>query len=273
MSRRLPRLYVEGIAFWTPALPGWERARDAFRGTAGAEDPPARRPSPQLLPAAERRRASDIIALSLEVAAAAVAASGREPATLPSIFVSAHGDLAISDWMCSQLAADPALVSPTKFHNSVHNAPVGYWTIATGCMQASTALTAFERSFAAGMLEAAVQCVADVGPVLLVGCDVPACGPLATINRSRGHLAAALVLAPQLTPRSSCGLDMQLVDATADGATAARHPVSTSLAGNGLADALPLFEALAAVEIGSPGRILLPLVDAMSLELTLEAVP
>ena len=117
--------------------------------------------------------------------------SGLDAATLPSVFTSAHGDLAINDYMCSTLASEPTLISPTKFHNSVHNAAAGYWTIATGCHEASTALTAFDASFGAGLLEAASQCQADARPVLLVAVDVEAAGALASVTESTGLLACA----------------------------------------------------------------------------------
>ncbi|MEO6363556.1 MAG: beta-ketoacyl synthase chain length factor, partial [Caldimonas sp.] len=135
--------WVEGIAFWAPTLPGWPAARAAFRGEGGPAEPPAKRPAPELLAAAERRRAPDTVALALEVAGEAVRQSGHAPGTLPSIFTSAHGDLGVNDYMCRTLATAPTQISPTRFHNSVHNAAAGYWTIGTGCMQASSALSAF----------------------------------------------------------------------------------------------------------------------------------
>ncbi|MGZ5893550.1 MAG: beta-ketoacyl synthase chain length factor, partial [Caldimonas sp.] len=170
------RFQVESVAFWAPTLPGWPIARAAFRGEAGPVDPPAKRPAPEIMAPPERRRAPDSVALALEVAAAAVRESGRDAASLPSVFTSTHGDLAVSDYMCATLASQPTLISPTRFHNSVHNAAAGYWTIATGCRAASTALTAFDASFAAGLLEAATQCIADDRAVLLVACDVQAVG-------------------------------------------------------------------------------------------------
>ena len=133
---------IEGIAFWSPTLPGWPIARAAFRGEADAVDPPAKRPAPEILPPAERRRAPDSVALALEVASAAMADAGRQGQSLPSVFTSAHGDLAVNDYMCTTLASQPTLISPTRFHNSVHNASAGYWTMGTGCMAASSALTA-----------------------------------------------------------------------------------------------------------------------------------
>ncbi len=237
---------VESVAFWAPTLPGWPIARAAFRGEGAPADPPAARPAPAILPPAERRRAPDSVALTLEVAAAAVRDSGRDAATLPSIFVSAHGDLAIIDYMCSTLADQPTMISPTRFHNSVHNAAAGYWTMATVCRAASTALSAFDASFAAGLLEAATQCVADERAVVLVAYDVQAMGAIATVTRSEGLLAAALVLAPAPStdspraPSFQASLIPGLIAAAPLRSSAAR-----ALAGNAMADALPFFEALA----------------------------
>lgn len=269
----LNAFFVEGVAFWAPTLPGWPIARAAFRGEGSAVDPPAKRPAPEVLAAAERRRAPDTVALALEVAAAAVHASGHAPGTLPSIFTSAHGDLGVNDYMCRTLATQPTLISPTKFHNAVHNASAGYWTIGTACREASTALTAFDASFAAGLLEAATQCAADARPVLLVAFDVEASGPLASVTTSRGLLAGAIVIAPAPGERSVAGFEWSLSSTGSAGSTNAAGSASAAapaalcseaaraLAGNAMADALPFFEALA-----RPGAdIVLPLSASLAL--------
>jgi Beta-ketoacyl synthase, N-terminal domain len=142
----------------------------------------------------ERRRASDSVLVALEVAAQAVAASGHAAKDLASVFTSAHGDLPITDALCKTLASDPTLLSPMRFHHSVHNAASGYWAISSGSTAASTALAGFKHSFANGLLEAASQCASDGAPRLLVGFDTEATGPLASVNRSRGLLGVALVL-------------------------------------------------------------------------------
>jgi hypothetical protein len=258
-------LAIAGIAFWAPTLPGWPLARAAMRGEAAPQDPPARRPAPELLPPAERRRAPDSVALALEAAATAVAASGLSPRSLPSVFVSAHGDLAINDHLCSMLASTPTLISPTRFHNSVLNAAAGYWTMGVGCHEASTALTAFEHSFANGLLVAASQCLADGCPVLLVGFDVPVAGALRSVTRSEGLLAVALVLSPDMSGPCIASFDATLAP-RAEG-TAAPAPASAAaqaLAGNALADALPFFEALAR---GDTPALALPLSPRQSLSL------
>ena len=266
MSVKTPTVYIEGPAFWAPTLPGWEVARAVFRGEAQPVDPPAKRPSPQLLAPAERRRAPDTVALSLEVAAAAVAGAGRNAADLPCVFASAHGDLGINDYMCSTLAADPKLLSPIKFHNSVHNAAVGYWTIGTGCMAASNSLSAYESTFASALLEAAAQCAADERPVLLVGYDMPAVGALASVTRSRGLLAVAMVIAPERSERTVASIDWSLARGSAT-ARPLRTDAARALGDNAMADALPVFEALAR---GDTETLRLPLSDKLSLQLALQ---
>jgi hypothetical protein len=81
--------------------------------------------------------------------------------------------------------------------------------------------------------------------VLLVGCDTEAVGPMASVNRSRGLLGVALVLAPARSAASR----WQLQWATPAGAAAPpalRSAAAQGLAANAMGDALPLFEALAA---------------------------
>jgi len=238
------RAYVEGIALWAPRLPGWEAARVILRGEHPAPDTPAPRPTPSILPAAERRRAPDAVAIALEVAARACEHAGRNPAELASVFASTEGDLSISDYMAATLAATPLLISPTRFHNSVHNAPAGYWTIATGCMRAYTALSAHRYTFANGMLEALVQSVSSGESVLFVAYDIEARGPLAAMARSRGLLSAAIIVSPKSGTNDAIELLWGLSEHLP--ASKARRSSSAALiAGNALESCLPLFEALA----------------------------
>jgi hypothetical protein len=246
MSAPALRFKVESVAVWAPTLPGGMIARAAIRGEAGPVDPPAKRPAPEILAAAERRRAPDSVALALQVAADAARDAGRDPALLPAIFTSCHGDLAVNDYMCTTLATEPRAISPTRFHNSVHNAAAGYWTIGTGCRAASSAVTAFDASFAAGLLEAASQCVADERAVLLVAFDIAAVGALASVTKSDGLFAAAWVIAPPADRPQAPGRSFSA--SLVPGPTAApplRSAAARALAGNAMAGALPFLEALA----------------------------
>jgi hypothetical protein len=245
---RLADVVVTGIGFWSPRLPGWALACEVAAGLAAASEVPQARPAPTLLAPTERRRAPDTVAIALEVASRACEMAGRNPRELPSVFASTYGDLPINDYMCSTLATTPTLCSPTKFHNSVHNAAAGYWTIGTGSVQPSTALLAGPDTFAAGVLEAVSQVLADETPVLLVAYDVGSRGPLATQTHSEGLLAFGLVLEPASGRRAAARLACT-VAARADACVAAMDiPAAwtAALPANAMCPALPLFAALAA---------------------------
>jgi hypothetical protein len=245
---------IEGIGFWAPGLPTWDAALAFVRKGTLPDTAPAR-PSPQLLPANERRRAPDSVAVALDVALAACSAAQRDPRTLPSVFASMHGDLAITDYMCATLADQPASVSPIRFHNSVHNAAAGYWTIGAGAMEPATSISAFDATFAQGLVEACTQLATGADAVLLVGYDSAAAGPLTKVSRSEGLLGGALVLSRR---DSGPRLSLSLRDGEADdvnGALLQRAPH------NAMRPMLPLFESLAAhashctLKAG-PGRVL-----------------
>ena len=237
--------WIDGIALWGPRLPGWEQSAAILRGEIEPPAEPARRPSPSLLPPTERRRAPDTVAVSMEVAARACESAGIDPSRTASVFASTHGDLAISDYMCETLAKTPTLTSPTKFHNSVHNAAAGYWTIATGCYEPYTALSAFQHTFGQGLLEALVQAETSGAPVLYVAYDIEAKGPMATVVESRGMLGTALVVSPSASTRSQAALAWEVVASPAPASRA--RPASLELAGGSeMATCLPLFESLAA---------------------------
>lgn len=235
------RARIAGIGFWCNGLPDWEAAcAFAHAGTLPADAPA--KPSPQLLPANERRRAPDTVAVALAVALAACRHADRDPATLPSVFTSTHGELAITDYMAATLASDPTAISPIRFHNSVHNAAAGYWTIGTGCTQPVTALSAYRASIAEGLLEALLQLQAGAEAVLLVACDGHATGPLAAVSRSSGLLGAALVL----TATPGAGPWLQLDEVASACPDTPAGPLQRHAAGNAMAPMLPLFDALAA---------------------------
>ncbi|HEY5851572.1 MAG TPA: beta-ketoacyl synthase chain length factor [Lysobacter sp.] len=236
--------HIEGIGFWSRGLPSWTAARThAVDGTLAADAPS--RPSPQLLPANERRRAPDTVAVALDVAMAACLDAGRDPATLPSVFASTHGDLGITDYMCATLAGDPLSLSPTRFHNSVHNAAAGYWTIGTGAMAPASAISAREASFAQGLLDALAQLANGDEAVLLVAYDGQATGPLARMAPSDGLLGGALVLSrqPGQSPSARTLLSAQLVARGNHDETPG--PLSKLAADNAMAQMLPLFDVLA----------------------------
>ncbi len=231
---------IEGVGAWSPAWGNWNDARDALAGNA-AQTQPAGKPSPAILSPNERRRVPEAVRLALAVAEQACAMAGREPKDLPNLFASSYGDLQINDYLCATLAENPLDISPTRFHNSVHNAPAGYWAITAGCMCNSTAISAGEHTFGAGLLEAALQASDMNMPVLYVVSDIAATGPLADVVASREAFGAAFVFAPArfgTTCVARAGLTL---------ASAAALPQARPN-DNPAADALPLLCALASAE-------------------------
>jgi hypothetical protein len=218
-----------------------------------------------MLAPTERRRAPDTVAIALEVALRACENAGTDPTELPSVFACTEGDTAISDYMCETLAHTPALISPIRFHNSVHNAAAGYWSIGTGCTQPYTALTAHRETFGEGLLEALVQAEAGGRPTLLVAYDIESRGPLATMAPSKGIVGAGLVLSPTVGDRSIARIRWRAVPGSERTAVEPRN--AELVAGSAMAPCLPFFEAVA---VEQDRMVRLGLGPNLSLELHLE---
>jgi hypothetical protein len=232
---------IEGIGVWAPPWPDWPSARAALCGNVEIAANANVRPAPGLLPPTERRRAPEVVLIAIEAAQQACAMARRDARDLPHVFASAHGDLAVNDYLCATLARAPHDVSPTRFHNSVHNAAAGYWAIATGCMRASTAVSAGAASIGAALREAA-HVTQDEAALLVVN-DVAAAGPLQDVVFSHSSFAAAFALAP-VSARAAARLRLQVRAGTATLArdAALLHPNQRD---NPAARSLPLLAALA----------------------------
>ncbi|WP_411880023.1 beta-ketoacyl synthase chain length factor [Polaromonas sp. YR568] len=189
-------VFVEGIGLLGPGLENWAQGREQLQGVAPWQAARCALPPPMALPPAERRRAGAVVRISLAVGAEAVAASGLPAATLASVFSSSSGDAVNCHEICSALASSDRLISPTRFHNSVHNAAAGYWSISSGAMATSSVLCARDGSFAAGLLEAMTQVAVEQVPVLLVAYDTDYPEPLHRARPIPDSFGVGLVLAP-----------------------------------------------------------------------------
>jgi hypothetical protein len=189
-------VFVQGVGLLGPGLAGWAQGREQLTGAAPYQAARCVLPSPMALPQAERRRAGAVVKLSLAAGEEAVAASGLQASTLASVFTSSSGDAVNCHEICSALASSDRLISPTRFHNSVHNAAAGYWSISSGSMATSSVLCARDASFAAGLLEAMVQAATEQVPVLLLAYDTDYPEPLHSTRPIPDSFGAGLVLAP-----------------------------------------------------------------------------
>jgi hypothetical protein len=180
---------IEGIGLLGPGLDGWTSSTALLEGRSPYISQPTVLPTPDGLPPAERRRLGRVVKLALGVGLQATSKAGADPSTLPAVFASSGGD----GQNCHE-------ISPTRFHNSVHNAAAGYWSIATGSRAASNAVCAFDASFAAGLLEAVTQVVVDQTRVLLVAYDAQYPPPLFVKRPIPEAFGVAFVLAPVGAP-------------------------------------------------------------------------
>lgn len=207
--------YIEGIGLLGPGLNDWPGSQAVLCGRQPYSPAPTRLPPPLSLPAAERRRSSGIVKLTLAIGLQAVAAAGLDAAQLPSVFSASGGDGYNCHEICQMLASDDRQLSPTRFHNSVHNTAAGYWGIATGAMTTSSVLCAYDASFGAGLLEALTQVVVDDTRSLLLAYDTPYPEPLHRTRPIPDAFGVALVLAPRRSARALAQINVCLTDAAA----------------------------------------------------------
>jgi Beta-ketoacyl synthase, N-terminal domain len=257
---------IEGVGVVGPGLASWPDAREIFAGRAAYVPRPTVLPAPESLPATERRRAGQCVRLSLAAGLEAAAAAGRSARDLVAVFASSSGDGENCHMICEALASDDRMISPTRFHNSVHNAPAGYWGIATGSTFAADCIAAFDASFGAGMLEALGRLATDPAqPVLLIAYDAPYPEPLHATRPIPDSLAVAFTLAAPATLGRGTPFTLET---SRD--TPARLADSSLEALRGSIPAGRALALLALLARGGAGRTVIEYLDGFSLAVTLE---
>ncbi|HZV99882.1 MAG TPA: beta-ketoacyl synthase chain length factor [Methylophilaceae bacterium] len=207
--------FIEGIGLIGPGFNGWPSSRDVLAGNVLYQPQKTILPIPELLPAAERRRSSDITKLSLATMLEAISAAGLEAANLRSVFASSSGDGYNCHAINEMLASEDRDISPTRFHNSVHNAASGYCSIATGAMTPSSVLCAYDGSFSAGLLEALTQVAVDNTHCVLIAGDTGYPEPMHSVRKIYDALGIALVLASEQGSRAIAKITVSITDAEA----------------------------------------------------------
>lgn len=194
--------YVQSIAVLGPGLPNWNSAQSILCGEQNYRRTEFDVPPISWLSAIERRRVGNMVRLALTVGNAAIQNTGIDARELATVFTSSSGDGDNCDAIFTTLAhteSSDRFISPTRFHNSVHNAPAGYWSIASQCTLPSTSLCAYDASFAAGLLEACCQAISTGKQILLISSDVMYPFPLSDIRPLGSSFAVAMVLSTMTT--------------------------------------------------------------------------
>ena len=259
-------VFIESVGLAAPGLPSWRAGRAILCGELRYVDTPLAPHTPSTLPVNERRRTTPAIRLAFHAAEDATQATGAPAAGFATVFASSDADITIIHRICLALSATPRLVSPTDFHNSVHNAAAGYWSIAAGARAASTTISAHDGSFGAGLLEACSQVLVDLVDVLLVAFDLPAPEPLRAKRVIASPAAIALVLTRQSTARSLAALTCATTDD--EETTLADAALERLRLGNPATRALPLLRSLA---MRNFCRLVLPMGSGANLAVELRA--
>ena len=255
---------IGGIGVAGPGLAGWEAARTALRDPAAWVRSPTVVPSPDALPPVERRRCGTNVKLALGAGFEAARRSGLPPEAFATVFASSSGDGDNCHAICETLASEDRLISPTRFHNSVHNAPSGYWSIASRSTRPSDSIGAFDASFAAGLLEALARIDGGEAPVMLIAYDSPYPEPLQAARPMQDGFAVALAL---LSPDAPGPLLHAAI--ASEAATAMAHGTLEALRlGVPAARSLPLLALLAH---GGPGVAALEYLPGLALRIEVGA--
>ena len=247
---------LRGISAYAWAAPDWSAMRKLIRdaqaqppSTASATTENVAKPEkyqPASLPRNERRRATEITRLSFRVIEALTENIDVDITQLNAVFASAGGDYDVVHKISTALASTDDKISPTDFHNSVHNAPAGYWSIASQCHGTSTSLSAGDQTFAHGLLEAVMLTESQAQDTLLVAYDTVPPMPLRRARPIAMPFAVALLLAKEPKPDDIARLSLTMQSQ----ASSAQMPEDSALIqqlaqGNPIGRSMPLLRALA----------------------------
>jgi 3-oxoacyl-(acyl-carrier-protein) synthase len=192
---------VTGVGLWAPGY------RDLAAWLRGTPDPAVTTAPAELIPAALRRRASALSRMVAEAARAAAAEAGADLSRASMVLGSGYGEIVAAVEMIGSFREAEGMPSPTKFHNSVHNAPLAYLSMATGNQGLATAIAAADATTATALQEAMAVLAERGGEVLVVLADEAVPAPLTPpAPWAAGAVALVLTDATRPTARARLGL-------------------------------------------------------------------
>jgi hypothetical protein len=241
---------VRGVGFWSPGHPG------PASWATGRPDPDAQEPPAALLAGGTRRRTSGLTRMAAEVFEQAVRAADADPASVWSVWATAHGEIEIAVHMLEAMNRGSGKISPTRFQNSVYNTASGYVSIATGNRAPATTLAGGPELVGTTLVETFCQLAAGASEVVAVLADEPLHPPLDACGTTAG-MAIALCLSSDTRGAGAVLSGLRRADVKP-------VPQREPFAGLYVSGALPLLESIAAgrpgtvplqVESGDPGPV------------------
>jgi predicted hotdog family 3-hydroxylacyl-ACP dehydratase len=242
-------MHIRGVGFFSPGFDG----APAF--VAGHADPATLLPREGMLPARARRGTSLVTRMMVDAADQAIAAAGFDRHTVRTVYASAYGEVETALALLRMRHSDDGVLSPARFHLSVHNAAGGLLSIAQGNRSSSTAIAAGAQTVAMGLLDAAALFHESPGPVVVVFADESVPDALWP-GHSYPPLAVAFALDHEAEGALACIEDIR------QDATAPPVPDVSPFALNPAASAIPLLRAVLSAEKAS--RVIVALETASS---------
>lgn len=242
------KVYLQNISVLAPGMPDWPGAQEVLTNAVEYRDEPVAKLVPNILPANERRRATQYMKLALHVAEKACELN-EAAMHYASVFASSDGDFVILDKNTHALTLPGHPVSPTNFHNSVHNAAAGYWAIAANARKFSTSLSAGEYTFATGLIEAITYATVEQQPVLYVAYDYPPDSILGSVRSFKYPFAVGLILQTDNDNNSVAEINVSL-DKNSTETKMENDALEMLRTDNAIARALPLLQIIAKAKPG-----------------------
>ncbi len=232
-------IYINSIAVIAPGLGDIEKSEEIFKGNLEWSPVELSRMVPSALPANEARRTTTVIRLALKVVE-----SVKKSSNTSVVFASSEGDLDITDKICKALATKEKMVSPTLFHNSVHNAPAGYLSISDNMKTPSISLSAGDNTFSAGLIESVAQVLVESNDVLLVAYDNVTPEDLDEFRHFDHPVAIALLLSKTKRVDTIGSISITVQDQLSEATPCFNHSLEVVRNGNPIGLGLPLVESL-----------------------------
>lgn len=238
-------IYIHSIGIIAPGMDTWLEAATILRGEKRYEKTEVPKFTPHLLRPNERRRTTSLIKLALQVGEQAIENAAINADQVCSVFASSEGDIDIVDKICHALTLPDRPVSPTHFHNSVHNAPAGYWAIATGSHLPSISISSGAGTLVGGLLEAAALCVAENAATILVCYDYPPPEILQSKIPIDEPFGCAFIMSATAGENSLAQLQLELISSDEETRFTTDPALESLRQCNPTARALPLLHAIA----------------------------
>ena len=237
-------IFVNGLSVVAPGLVARDRVFSVLRGEVPWQAEPLPKFVPAMLPPNERRRTTPTINLALQTIEP-LFRGDEDLEQISTVFASSDGDLGTDDKICKALSEAEIMLSPTLFSNSVHNAPAGYWAIATALRTNSVSLSAGDETFAAALVDCISQVLSEQQNVLLVAYDVVAPEPLNAARRFEYSLGLAIRLSLTKEPGSLGSISISIRNKENEVTPCLNKSLEPLRTGNPAGAGLPLMEALA----------------------------